>query len=426
MEIVIGLTNSDLTGKRHKVVKVFAAGGLQLQSSQGVSQHSASELEFRASNGKLISKGLNQAQQSVVITPLKPGQVLMVNSLRRPGIEGSPAYLGKLQLAAYGNEILLVLHSDLVSYLQGVLHAEIPASYHLEAIKAQAIAAATYALRPRVDHRGDGFQVCDSYLCCQYFSGTKSGITARHKQAIESTAGQIVTYDNQPILALFSSCAGGHTESYENCFSDLLSNQFPSAAIPYLTGVSEGRLPAGYPQIAALKQLWQAKTVDTVDSWSPHFRWQVKLSDSALEGQMHHVIEQLRLDAQFAPFILPPKNERFGHIDSFEITRRGVAGTAMEMTIHTSTGNWILRKELTIRSAFQNSEAKVGRLKSGRLYFEHKRNPLGLLSELTICGLGWGHGVGLQQTGSQGWALKGKTYREILAHYYPGTVIQQV
>ena len=54
----------------------------------------------------------------------------------------------------------------------GVLQSEIPATYHIEAIKAQAIVARTYALNSRIDHAPDHCNVCDSFLCCQYFSGT--------------------------------------------------------------------------------------------------------------------------------------------------------------------------------------------------------------------------------------------------------------
>jgi len=67
---------------------------------------------------------------------------------------------------------------------------------------------------------------------------------------------------------------------------------------------------------------------------------------------------------------------------------------------------------------------KLARLSSARIFFEQGEDKLGLLNNLTIFGLGFGHGVGLQQTGAQGFARAGQNYRQILSHYFPGSEIQ--
>ncbi len=143
---------------------------------------------------------------------------------------------------------------DLEQYLKGVLESEIPASYHLERLKAQAVAARTYALNPRISHERDNADVCDSYLCCQYFAGHKAVGSAKHTQAIESTAGEILKYGDKAILALFSSNAGGYTSNYEDCFSDPKTNLFPPAPIPYLRAVAEKQQAiAVAPKLSAKK-----------------------------------------------------------------------------------------------------------------------------------------------------------------------------
>ena len=144
---------------------------------------------------------------------------------------------------------------------------------------------------------------------------------------------------------------------------------------------------------------------------------------SALEAHMHHEIEVMKTDPTMAPFIVSPQSGKFGHIKSFKVTKRGRSGSAIELEIDTSAGTWTIKKELVIRSVFKNSELKLTRLKSAKLFFDFKHDAIGLLSQVTALGLGWGHGVGMQQTGAQGWAKKGKTYKQILAHYFQNAEI---
>ena len=208
---------------------------------------------------------------------------------------------------------------------------------------------------------------------------------------------------------------------------------FPPPPIPYLRAVPEkqnanvfeGKLSAKEIE-SRLKETWHDQHPSTYDSWSPHFRWSVHMPAQSLEAHMHHELSLLAKADETAPFVIPPASGQFGHIQKFEVTERGISGVAIQLAIHTSTGQWSVKKELVIRSAFKNSEIKLARLKSAKIFFEHKQDHLGLLSAVTVRGLGWGHGVGLQQTGAQGMALSGKQYREILAHYFTNSQIQKI
>jgi SpoIID/LytB domain protein len=373
-----------------------------------------------------ISKSL-AAGTAVGIVPESASAIIQIDSLKRNG--KIPQYHGKLILIPDGDQFRVVLYTDIETYIEGVLQSEIPSSYELEAVKAQAVTARTYALRPRIDHASDHCNVCDSFLCCQYFAG-KEAISARHKEAITATRGQIITYQQRPILALFSSNAGGHTENYENCFSDPKTGAFPPPPLPYLKGVPEGPLPSGYTADgvteAAMRQLFNMAAPETDDAWATQFKWILHLSADLLESHMHHVVATMLEEKATAPFITPPPSKTFGHIHSFTVESRGVAGTAIEVAIDTSTGVWKIKKELVIRSIFKLTELKIARLKSARIFFDHHYDKLGLLAAVTIHGLGFGHGVGLQQTGAQGLANKGMTYKKIIAHYFTDTQISTV
>jgi stage II sporulation protein D len=443
MLIRVGLTNSSLTDLKHSSLKILCDTACSLLGQPGASTikmthqtvmgslPASTSLEVSAKAGNLIVSGVSlknfsgNSLKEGAISTLEirgPGQFTLESLARQHG-KGSaaPKYVGTLQIFAVANAVRVNLVCTLEDYVKGVLQSEVPESYHLEAIKAQAVAARTYGLHPRIDHSGDQCDVCDSYLCCQYFAGSNLRLAGHYVKAISDTKNEILTWQGKPILALFSSCAGGHTEDYSNCFSDLGTDKFPGTPIPYLKGVAEGPLPGledNRVTEASLRQIWHATDLATCDVWSSQFRWHVTVPADALEAEMHHIVETMMGDPQYAPFIVAPSSAKFGQIKEFKVRQRGVSGVAMSLDITTSTGVWKVNKELVIRSLFKNSELKLARLKSARFFLEHEKDRLGLLSKVSIYGLGWGHGVGMQQTGAQGLAKAGQTYKQILAHYF--------
>ncbi len=432
MQIRVGIKTGDLIQLDHSHLTLSSRDALRAKPTLGEPYALRSPVGLRADDGVVVIKQTGGAQpvgNKVLLEAGKPGGIISLASAStgKSAAKATSAYRGILEITAKGNSLRVVLITDLENYVQGVLQSEVPSYFKLEAMKAQAVLARTYGLRPRLPHKQlDGFDVCDSFLHCQAFYGVKV-LTGMQQEAITSTKNQILVYEGRPALAMFSACAGGHTEDYQYCFSDPVTNAFPPPAIPYLQGVPEGTLPAGYPSEKAMRALFAMPKPDTDDSWSmQHFKWRVSLSADALEAHMHHVIEQLQKDPQFAPFIKGPQSGKFGHIKSFEVGKRGVAGTAINMRIKTSEGNWEISKELTIRSAFQNPDAKLKRLRSARLFFDQSFDSLGLLSRIQISGFGSGHGVGLQQIGAQGLATRGKNYKQIIEHYYRTAVVKSI
>lgn len=446
--IVIGLTANAGKSLKHKQVEVVLSGAYALLAAEqglngDLSKGKGSPLAtLSAGNTLRLSAQENTLQigdsemkgmaglSTLILKPLWTTSRLTVYSPNRLTAKTRHTYSGELVAAAEASSLRLFVQVSLEDYLFGVLSSEVPASYHLEAIKAQAVAARTYALNPRVDHHPDNCQVCDSFLCCQCFLGCPSEKKDSFSEAIAQTSSQVLVYQDKPILALFSACAGGHTENYDSCFSDRVTNAFPPKPLPYLKGVPEGKLPADFrnpPDEKALATLWHLKNPDTVDAWASQFRWSIRLPGDSIEANMHHIVEGMLKKDDVAPFVIPPPSGVFGHVKSFHIDSRGVGGTAVTMTVKTDKGNWLFKKELVIRSVFENREIKLPRLKSARIYFQHQLNDAGLLSCLTIYGLGTGHGVGLQQTGAEGMArIKKAGYRAILQHYFSGSEMATV
>jgi stage II sporulation protein D len=410
MQVTVGISDSSLKTRLHKDLVIEFKGA----------KH-----KYAALDGVLYQDGKALPVKFIEFDSHQNTPIVLANVMRSQGnLERQASFEGIIRIKAKGNELQAVLICDLDKYLEGVLTSEIPGNYPLEAIKAQAVAARTYALHPRIDHSPEGFTTCDSYLCCQNFVSMAFPASGPHKEANTSTHSEILSFKDKPILALFSACAGGHTENYADCFSDPISNAFPPEPIAYLKAVAEcsGANHLNFNE-AGLRKLYAQTDPHTFDEASKNFRWRINLSADAMEAHMHHEIELLLEDPLNKPFICAPKSQKFGHINGFSITKRGAGGTAIEMRIKTSNGDWLIKKELVIRSVFANPELKLKRLKSARIFFDHTNDNLGLLKTLTISGFGWGHGVGLQQDGARGQALLGRNYRQILAHYYPGSIL---
>jgi stage II sporulation protein D len=146
-------------------------------------------------------------------------------------IVGSRSYRGRFRIRLSGSdEVLLINELNLERYLLGVVPAEMgPAVFpQLEALKAQAVAARTYAVAHLGDHDGEGYDICDT-PACQVYSG--AGVEhSLSNRAIEETSGLVAVFDGRPIDAMYTSTCGGHTETSSELFS--------GRAQPYLQAVA--------------------------------------------------------------------------------------------------------------------------------------------------------------------------------------------
>jgi stage II sporulation protein D len=157
------------------------------------------------------------------------GGAILLNGVSQPGIRDG-RYRGALELRPSGNGINAINAIGLESYVRGVVSAESPSAWPAEALKAQAVAARTYAITSRAGSISDGF---DQYADTR--SQMYKGVAAERPTtdaAIAATAGQVVTFAGQPVTTFFFSTSGGKTENIENSFVG-------SAPKPWLKGVDD-------------------------------------------------------------------------------------------------------------------------------------------------------------------------------------------
>ena len=141
---------------------------------------------------------------------------------------GDRWYRGKTLVVPDANGVTAVNYVDLEPYLYSVLGSEMSSTWPQEALKAQAVAARTYAIYMQKSAK-KGIYDLDDTQASQVYSGVASESSST-RAAVNATAGQVLTYKNQVILAVFHACSGGHTENVEDVWSQRL---------PYLRGVRD-------------------------------------------------------------------------------------------------------------------------------------------------------------------------------------------
>jgi len=178
------------------------------------------------STGVLRVEGANHG----VVT--SPTEVMIEAAGDWPVVVGSRSYRGRLQARAVGSEALVINELNMESYLQGVVPLEMgPSQFpELDALKAQTVAARTYAVAHLGDHADEGWDLCATPACQVY--GGVSGEHSLSNRAVAETAGLVAVYEGEPIDAMYTSTCGGHTEDVEHIFGD--------RAQPYLKGVACG------------------------------------------------------------------------------------------------------------------------------------------------------------------------------------------
>lgn len=278
--------------------------------------------------------------------------------------------------------------------LAGLIPAEIFPSAPEEALKAQAVAARGELLsKIGTRHIGDPYRLC-SQTHCQVYAGVGRE-TARTTAAVEATRGEVLFEGEDLADPVYSANCGGHGENNENAWPDM-------PALPSLRGHRDAPARADDPYAHGITDANVAAFIDKPPTAfcgqarlgvGDRFRWTVTRSAAELESMLGKY--------------------RLGPVRSIEVLERGVSGRARAVRVTGATGSEAIRGELRIRQAFGNlrSSLFVVEMQSGSAVFR---------------GAGFGHGVGMCQTGAVGMAETGKSYREILRHYYPGTTLRKL
>jgi SpoIID/LytB domain protein len=226
----------------------------------------------------------------------------------------------------------------------------------------------------------------------------------RSSAAVAATAGEVAYHQGHFVDTVYSSSCGGHTEDNDTVWGN--------AADPAL----RGRPDFDLARAPANRQFGQGIPTETVDAWLR------AVPDSFCARASKTKPEKLRWSTRIATkelqALLQPRYGALGTLERLEVEERGRGGRVISLALVGDKGTATLIHELPIRQLF-------GNLNSGAFVVEHDRDAKGRLQAVTFIGGGWGHGVGMCQIGAIGRAEAGHDYRQILAHYYNGAVVER-
>ena len=263
-----------------------------------------------------------------------------------------------------------VAEMDLGTYLACVLRAEMPASFPLEALKAQAVAARTYTLyQLQTASHHENADICTDHTCCQAFLAEETAWTnwgkdapeyeEKIRSAVQETDGEVLLYEEQPILAVFHSSSAGLTRS------------------------------AGTVWLSDLPYLQAVESPEKKDS-IPNYFSRMEFSAEELKAKFLAAYPEMDFSGSSGTWLQNAVADEAGSVVTVTVGGVEVKGAHV-------------RSVLGLRSACFTWEIEDG--------------------NFVFYVTGYGHGVGMSQYGAAAMAEEGNTYREILTHYYSGVEI---
>ncbi|HNV71116.1 MAG TPA: SpoIID/LytB domain-containing protein, partial [Candidatus Ozemobacteraceae bacterium] len=303
-------------------------------------------------------------------------------------------YRGALSVRWGGQNALdAVVSCDFELVLAGVVPAEISSKAATGALQAQAVAARGEILsKMGLRHCNEGFDTCAEQHCQVYAGDT--AVARQIAPVIAPTRGLILQASDGAIVdAVYAANCGGHSEANHLVWT--------TSADPILAGQWDG--PKPNPVLDLSREADVKKFIRTPPK--------SYCNDKTVEGGDKYRWKTPVLGAKWRKV---EEAAGVGRIREIKDFARGVSGRLYKLTIVGESGTKTIMKELNIRKLF-------GMLRSACFIATWKRDKSGFVDGAVFEGAGWGHGVGMCQTGAQSLAKKGWPFQKILAHYFPGS-----
>ncbi|MEA3307255.1 MAG: tRNA preQ1(34) S-adenosylmethionine ribosyltransferase-isomerase QueA, partial [Elusimicrobiota bacterium] len=269
---------------------------------------------------------------------------------------GGHTYRGEIILHSGDEENLTIVENILLEhYIGGVLSFEMSPKWPLEALKAQAVASRTFAIK---NLQPDKLFDITAGVERQVYKGHQH-VNPRIIEAVNSTRGEILTYKGIPFKTYFHSCCGGHTANNRIAWHETAVKPLKGVRDPYCKN-------------------------------SKHYRWSLYLSKSDLLA------------------FVQKQGSTALRIRGMRVSKKSRSRRAINIKF-TTNGKSFTAKAYDMRKYFGSTEFRSTYItKIRKKKYGYK-----------IYGRGWGHGVGMCQEGAKSLAHRGRSYRQILRHYYP-------
>ncbi len=385
-----------------------ASAKSKLGSFKGVQSSQLRVLNTKADDVYVLANGKSLMAYSSVSSDFFVAPVIYPES-------GIVTYNGKTYRGGIGanrsaiSDMAAVNYLMMDHYMYGILPKEMSGSWPIEALKAQAVVARNFAISSFDKHEDEGYDLCDT-TDCQVYGGYSVEALASNL-AVDESSGDLLYYNNELVTGYYHSNSGGKTASIDNVWT---------APSPYLISVE-----------------------DPYSIGSPNTDWVVMMTPEEITNK------------------LSDKNYFIGDLKSIKVSEVASDGRVQEILFNGTKGIATLKKEevrkvfgyrtfksiwfevLTddVMSVANNSLYSKVALSDAKVYNGSTKKPLISNSAVSVLGVegrvsvdmspstytfaghGFGHGIGMSQWGAKNMADLGKSYEEILYHYYSGTQI---
>lgn len=380
----------------------------------------------------------------IFISTDNPGGLIEIPSISRnwPGSE-SPKYRGVIEIGIDNGRYTVVNEIGIEEYLYSVVPSEMPSGHGIEASKVQAVTARSYAYNQYFANRYHkyGGNVDDS-VSCQVYNNIPENVTSI--TAVNETAGQCLLSSGSVVSANFFSTSAGMTANSGEVWSSSTTKQFPASTESYLKAEKQynGADFGDLSNESNAEKFFKTVEIDSFDKGFAWFRWDTKMSAERITESVNANIKaryeanpRLIKTMQANGAFLSRPVETVGDVHNIEITKRGEGGNIMELKITGSESVVLVSTEYNVRALLRPGTINrydgsyvenFGLMPSAFCVFDKDYSEAGILTELTVYGGGYGHGVGMSQNGVKGMIDKGYSFSEILSHYYNGCEIQKM
>lgn len=364
------IMGNDYKGEVHDSVTISAACEMYVRSGENEEKVEAGNVVTFKPDDERFVKG------NIIVSS---DDKIVLEHLERA--DGTPSYEGSIELIATAEGIVIINELPVEKYLKAVVPSEMPASYELDALKAQAVCARTYAFRQMEEYGYPEYKahVNDSTDYQVYGNLNPQEST---NQAIEETESQTVYYQGEMVTTYYYSTSCGQTTDMS----------------------AWGEKTGG--ENAYLKSVRVEDENGAYEKNLPWYRWSAEIS-------VEHLSNQIGLNT----------GKDIGRIENIEVTERGNGDIATEIKVKGDKGTVIIATENKIRTVLGGKGYQIKRndgtvVESGKLlpsaFFTIKKAD----NKFLIEGGGYGHGVGLSQNGANEMAKAGADYKEILELFY--------
>lgn len=353
---------------------------------------------------------------------------IQITSISRS--QGKPSYRGKIEVnAVKGKGIVLINQLQLEQYLYSVVSSEMSSSFSLEALKAQAVTARSFAYSHLASKEYEAYNAdLDDSTSFQVYNNLWE--TASTRTAVKETANQVLKSENEIINTYYYSTSSGQSATPEEVWGGDTEEKYYFRKVQNINGTEKN-----LSKESTFKSFWTDKDLTTFDSSSEWYRWQTAISKTNMQKQINSRLSAYSSNGSKVILVKQSdgtykgvKITNIGSLKKISVCERAKSGmvkgiliTGSKATVKVLNATYIRYMLAPVSNKLEKqnggSVSKLSILPSSFFYVSKEKDDSGK-DCFTVYGAGYGHGVGMSQNGANQMAKEGYGYEDIIMYYF--------